>query len=721
MAKENPSSQSPKAPASKPSVPPSRPPEAPGLFTEAFQRMNAAKHQAVERAKVARREATPSLIGRDRFEQVKGMTEEKLSFARNAINIALNKMNTPDTSKQLKLKEKGVVLKDADYYLAFCIKESGLRPEEVSRNNAKGLCQVKTVAGQALDEVNQKFGLQIKPEEVYYKGPDAQKQLAASSVNAAVGILYWHICRDIFPSKQNLSIKPEDRDKATAFAYKLGPASFANLWRELKPASMSAFEAALAAKIKAQFPKKFELPKGGSVQEEDKTYNIKFKRLINATDKFNGNETIKIGNRNYPVANLLETLRYCELIHSLRNLPAIAPKMAENGAEILTPNYLMWSVATKLLTKATDEYKLAYFKDPAKTNTLKIRFLIGVIIDYNIQQGNEAFAEVEPEDENPALAAGTMVYMPTKSFIVAALKEAQAEVPPAPESNEAPESPLPPGSLYAGPEAATLEAQSREVLTYSGKAPKLVIPSYKGKPLDVKLPGKNGVMSKENVKYIILHATEGGGEGLYRTHGIHYLVRKNGTIELIRDESIAIDHAGRWANKANHRGSMAMWNGDGNISLHSVGIEVETDTGVGYNEDQYKTLNDLVHWIGARYKITKGNVLAHSMIGVSNFSRFMKADTLKTATDRDKYVRGRKQDPRNLDWSKLGLPNNYMRIDPDVVAGRVGSNVEVIKAERSEGRRGWGIGTSSGMITGLEAAHKIFEAEKPKPKAKEKP
>jgi hypothetical protein len=136
-----------------------------------------------------------------------------------------------------------------------------------------------------------------------------------------------------------------------------------------------------------------------------------------------------------------------------------------------------------------------------------------------------------------------------------------------------------------------------------------------------------------------------------------------------------------------------MWNGDGDITFKSIGIEVETEEkreNMKWSDEQYKAVEKLVHWIGSRHKIPAAHVLAHSQIAYS------------------KYGRGRKPDPLSLDWSKLRLPNNYLRVDPDVASGAIEANVPEILQEIGDSTAPWYCGSDS-MLTGLKAADEIFK------------
>lgn len=286
--------------------------------------------------------------------------------------------------------------------------------------------------------------------------------------------------------------------------------------------------------------------------------------------------------------------------------------------------------------------------------------------------------------------------------------------------------------MYTGPDAKALEDRGKQPIKYEDEKGnpldlntppcKLKIPKSpddEDKQIDVNDPPwydkehphalrVGEIDNEKDVKYIILHSTEGIGrglevndekKGLYQTQGIHYLVRLNGTVELIANEwinpnikdkkeresqkRIAINHAGKVGHNAG-----AIWNGE-EMSTHSIGIEVEANPEEEYTKAQYAALKPLLAWIGARYKIPQSNVLTHSMVAYH-----------------PKWGRGRKADPLKLDWAQLGLPDNYRRVDPDVATGKFPSNISWIKGQSTKEGNSWS-GTDATMISGLEAAEKI--------------
>jgi N-acetyl-anhydromuramyl-L-alanine amidase AmpD len=207
----------------------------------------------------------------------------------------------------------------------------------------------------------------------------------------------------------------------------------------------------------------------------------------------------------------------------------------------------------------------------------------------------------------------------------------------------------------------------------------------------------NGSRAKKTPTHIVLHSTEGGIDGLYRSGNIHYVVRPNGEIIEIRNPKIPLNHAGR----ISHPTHKANWDGDGNVSYKSIGIEIETRSVTEYvkkdkidlpppknatiitqkigkqtlyyttnntppeestrkaahkqsaearklTDEQYKTMELLITYLGDKYGIRIDHTVAHSMIGVTRFGS-----------------RGRKSDPPNFDFTKALPIDNYKLKDLD--------------------------------------------------------
>jgi|GEM_PF-689536 len=222
----------------------------------------------------------------------------------------------------------------------------------------------------------------------------------------------------------------------------------------------------------------------------------------------------------------------------------------------------------------------------------------------------------------------------------------------------------------------------------------------------------------DSVDGIVLHATEGTvgkGSKLFREQNTHFVVKRNSEIWQVRNPEYYTNHTGYFDSDYG-----AIWDGDKTPAESRIGIEVETyafeemlskglisfpvhpdkdgELNIGtaydkngdlfhyttndpvqsdlnkaweqagknrsYNEAEYKSLNELVKYLAYKNQIKKQNIITHSMLGSGENGR------------------GRKTDPCNLDFSKLGLPDNYRRVDPDVARGTLPSQIVRVEGER---------------------------------------
>lgn len=660
----------------------------------------------------------------DKFRRIPNLEKERIDFARKSIDWALKWLKS---HMRKTLADKNIVLRDTDYYLGIAVKESHLNPEGLSKSNAKGLFQLKTGAGQALNDVNNIFRLKLKDKDVFYIAPlqkpsrpsrpgkpkkspepdatEKYKETAANN-NAVAGILYWHICRDTYRQKNKLEIPEADRDHVAAFTYKIGPGDLTNLWQTLKPKDFKEFSTKLSELLAKKFPDNFKIPKDKSDVLKDDTYKIPYTSYIYTPKNLDDGSTIRIGNRDYDAANLVQTLRYGEIINSLMNKPPAT-------YEIVQEDYRLWSMADKLLNRCANQYQLPYCQQPDISSQDKIWLMVSIIIRYNNDINNPDFAEDDEDSRDPEVKVGTKIYLPTKDYMDRVIKESQKDVDPVsptPSSDKIP--------LYAGKDAAKLAKIGNELIQAPVKKPEMVTPGYlnwphKGQPLKLDKPTGSGKMPKAAVDKIVIHSTEGNADVLYDGQNAHFAVRRDGTIERILNTNVATSHAGMMKNGSAKR---AVWSGDGSPSLHSIGIEVEnialsrlvrdgkvtiekdkkakvyyiirnkvpvyfTDrppgkkaleegrkqakTERGFTDAQYKALKSLVDQLGSEFSIRKKNVVTHSMIATSKFGR------------------GRKSDPPSFDFRRMNLPNNYLLVDPDVASGRVEANLSISEKSRT--------------------------------------
>ncbi|MBD3329938.1 hypothetical protein GF354_00235 [Candidatus Peregrinibacteria bacterium] len=588
-------------------------------------------------------------------------------------------------------------LKESDYYLALAMKESSLKHDAVSSSNALGYFQLKKGA---LIDVNERFDLNFVLSDIFDEDASSLGRIREVAKNNSIaGILYWYLCRDMYGAKLSEDLNERDKDRLAGFVYKMGPTAVKGLWEDLgNPDNFNDFALRLA-KIIAKASDDIELVPSGSELKKDPTYKIDYLAYLRV--KGGVDKKVDIGGNNYDVANLIQTLRYTELIVSMHSGPSepVVENLIPMDTEFIQPDRYLWSIASDLIQNFEKAHSITF---PGSSKTKKVHKMIELINQFNIDQGNAVFDGVKPNDYAPNLAVGDKILTPDSEYILshieAAASSSKLEV-------------LPEGiPMYSGPNAKELEEKGKKVPVFKGKAPEVVIPEYDGTKIDTSvLTGKSGTygeMASEDVKYIILHATvglqvkDGKCEGkLFRTQRMHYLVAKDGTIYRLRDENIAVDHAGLMTEaklKAKRYTSYAKWNGDAEVSLHSIGIEIETDhTSPGkvdpITEDQYAALKKLVPWIASRFKIPASQVLGHDQIAM------------------DKYgTMGRKPDPCQLDSTKIGLPDNSRRIIPDVASGEIGGDYKEIK--RDYQKKGTGsYGCPVERLEGWKASEKIAE------------
>ena len=169
-------------------------------------------------------------------------------------------------------------------------------------------------------------------------------------------------------------------------------------------------------------------------------------------------------------------------------------------------------------------------------------------------------------------------------------------------------------------------------------------------PYNVKRP------LRPETKYIILHTTEANDASSLTT------IQAKGLANFVVDTSGRIYNTIEMGKIAKHAGR-SMWNGKGNLSNISVGIEV-----VGYhdqliNDRQFGSLRWLIEKMKERFRLKDNDVLAHSMVAYGSPNRFF-----------DRNHRGRKRCGMLFALPevrlRLGLRSKPVR-DPDVQAGRL--------------------------------------------------
>ncbi len=138
--------------------------------------------------------------------------------------------------------------------------------------------------------------------------------------------------------------------------------------------------------------------------------------------------------------------------------------------------------------------------------------------------------------------------------------------------------------------------------------------------------------SERNIDTVIIHSSyDALGSDPYDLEGLlkeyklykvspHYVINREGEIyQLVADKNIAY-----------HAGVSQMPDGRRSINEFSLGIELMNTEKDKYTDDQYQALSELIAYLKKKYKIDY--VLGHSQIAP-----------------------GRKTDPWNFDYSRIGL------------------------------------------------------------------
>lgn len=117
---------------------------------------------------------------------------------------------------------------------------------------------------------------------------------------------------------------------------------------------------------------------------------------------------------------------------------------------------------------------------------------------------------------------------------------------------------------------------------------------------------------------------------------------------------VALNHAGIGGERYGFS-----WENNRNATYNFIGIEVASRETSIPNEKQNKALETLLSWLSTTYKIPQKNILTHQQVATSR-----------------RYGRGRKSDLFGLDFKKIGMVNNYDRLDQDIISGRVSPNMQ---------------------------------------------
>jgi len=187
-----------------------------------------------------------------------------------------------------------------------------------------------------------------------------------------------------------------------------------------------------------------------------------------------------------------------------------------------------------------------------------------------------------------------------------------------------------------------------------------------------KLPRRFHKVRRHTTDLIIVHSTESGLSSALRTisrRGLtNYLVARDGKIYRMLHHPYRANHAG-----------LSMWNGHTNLSNRSLGVELVGYSDRPFSNAQYRSLRGLLEELQRIYHIPDERVLEHYRVAYGRANPWIK-----------RPHRGRKRDPGVSNFSRVlaGLTNPEPQIDPDVAAGRLLADPEVLMAQAAWRRSG---------------------------------
>lgn len=583
--------------------------------------------------------------------------QESIKKAREEISFFYQqlKQKVKKTSHEREgLKILRNLLKDkADaHYFALMTKESRLDSNAKSNGNAIGYFQI--IPKRVLPELQDYFGI----------SPDINNPAG----NCAAGMMYHSLLQQHYVGKNPLfdSLSNKEKIFLTDAMYNVGPTLVKKMWEKLKPASYSDFEKRLSEIL----VKHLGTDQSAPALQNDIPYKVqylqypgvdKYIELAIAGDK-RLNDNISIEGQKISLRKLGEVLRYVRIIDAIQECKHAKEIPGEQfilRKEKFAEKRQLWSMAEDLRKELVNKK----FKGLSASKTYEERivdrdFLIMAIERLN-KEFNPAFPKQNGDSNN--IKFGTDIFIPNTVYLVIIKRDFDRE-------------------NNVNKEKAKIEERvEQQVETVTSKIPlykdqkleqlgnQILSNKYK---LDLEKIEQGVNFSKECKKkrnitrYVILHSTESeapdrGFESTIRDRRAHYVVGREGKIVVARDREDNFDNAGRWSNSR----AKALWNSDEDISARSIGIEVATNPGEEWSTEQYEAVKKLIYALGEKYKLQTKNILTHSQVACSI------------------YGRGRKQDPMNLDWSKLDLPNNYLLVDKDVLSGRIQPNFDSIERD----------------------------------------
>jgi hypothetical protein len=627
---------------------------------------------------------------------VPGITPEKLAEAQDSLTKAKRYI-----VRNVSFRGDPVTMSDLnrldEYYIPLMIKESRLNNEAVSPKAAVGYFGI---TASAAADVEQDFAFEGRLTK------KADKIYGSPINNCVYGMLNLWLSRNKYAEQSRYSeVSPEDKDKLALMMHNKGPTKIGALWDKLGANSYRDFQNKLSDALARQMG----VPTRESRMVADRSYSVnyeetpairKYIELHNAKNWSQLSKPFLIDGEQVEglvVGQVGEVLRYSRIITAMSDgefsnegdrvgppvpeptpTPEPAPRpVGENvwKTEALRSDYSIWSMSNDLMKRATDA-GLDGFQDLDHHNRDEVRHLLQVmIIDFNIlynsELNNYELGTIDVSD----LPSGLVFMIPnlsyTANYLEIKFEESDLEDEGRDETDV-----IAGGDLerlrgllpsYVNDPSGSLEREgNRNIVNSSG----YVLPTSPS--------SKRNRENREKTSYIVLHSTISKNSGhTIRKNKAHYVVEKDGTIKYIVNSDDKLDTAGRITNNE----FRASWNGDGQIGMHSIGIEVVAQDMKEWTPEQYAGVKKLVEALGEKYELQQKDVLAHWQVACNSSNE-----------------RGRKSDPYGLDYSRLGLPNNFRLVDYDVVSSRVAPNLSWITTGGDKDR------FSSASLVGLRGS-----------------
>jgi hypothetical protein len=187
-----------------------------------------------------------------------------------------------------------------------------------------------------------------------------------------------------------------------------------------------------------------------------------------------------------------------------------------------------------------------------------------------------------------------------------------------------------------------------------------------------KLPQRFRKVRRKATRFIVIHSTESGHSSALHTISkgglANYVVARDGRIYRMLHHPYRANHAG-----------LSMWDGLTNLSNYSVGLELVGYSDKPFTDAQYRSLRWLREELQRIYRIPDERVLEHYRVAYAPANPWIK-----------RPHRGRKRDPGVTNFSRplAGLTNPEPQHDPDVAAGRLLADPEVLVAQAAWKRSG---------------------------------